>query len=331
MSLRPLVLVSFDIGSRNFAYYVEEIPAVLVHDWIAASPTLSRLLARPASVPASAPPPPPLTQSLGGRHFSTSTSTAAPRLPPAHAAAASAAFASAVAATTPTPTTSTKSAYAERLSHANVVSSMWCDLKRIRAICSSGTTRKLGVVDLVEAAGLVLSEKTARSVYAPALRQSLLGWLRSCAAPELAQAAALVVEQQMSTAIGTNVRALKMSESVLTYAALEFPETAPILLPSRYKSDILQAPDGLKHTQLKKWSVNVAESIVSVRGDTVAQNAFAEARARQCKLDDMADAFMQCQAFKVRLFASEDRKLAPPSAEFIAMLSNWLRLSPRPS
>jgi hypothetical protein len=96
----------------------------------------------------------------------------------------------------------------------------------------------------------------------------------------------ILVEQQMSTGRVCNIRAIKISQHVLAYFMIRFPEKKIMEYSPRHKTEGFGQKKMMKKTDRKKWAV--AKTMELLRDDPVALDwldAFP-------KKDDVCDCFL---------------------------------------
>jgi hypothetical protein len=72
----------------------------------------------------------------------------------------------------------------------------------------------------------------------------------------------VLIEQQMQSRHASNIKALKISQHVLTYFTIHYKDSKKIIeYPSYYKTQIFNAPKMTKYER-KKWSVNKVKEIL---------------------------------------------------------------------
>jgi hypothetical protein len=127
-----------------------------------------------------------------------------------------------------------------------------------------------------------------------------------------------VVEQQFfniyggkkKAGCGANIDAIKIGELVLGWLMARYPPILDennelqeqkqfIVFGSQFKTQILGAPFKLTKPQRKKWSVQKVAKIMQLRNDEERVEIFTK---RGTKKDDMADAMLQCMAYKFRTY-----------------------------
>jgi len=102
-----------------------------------------------------------------------------------------------------------------------------------------------------------------------------------------------------------NVDAIKIGEIVMTWFMVNFPFKEIVHYGSQFKTQILGAPNGLTKHQRKKWSIEKAKEIFTLRGDKEALDQMIKGKLDKQKQDDIADACIQCQAYKYREMIGE--------------------------
>ena len=138
-----------------------------------------------------------------------------------------------------------------------------------------------------------------------------------------------------------NIDAIKIGEDTVSWMLINFPEKNVMFFGSQYKTQIMGAENGLTKYQRKAWSSKFARQIYTDRDDkgmklfyeTIDQTKFKrlddvkiekimDSIKKECseddiirmcyqhlkykqKLDDISDACVQCQAFKVKFFVGD--------------------------
>jgi hypothetical protein len=126
-----------------------------------------------------------------------------------------------------------------------------------------------------------------------------------------------VIEQQMSFGKARNPTALKLSHALQGYLATIYSKTKPassiVEYPSYHKTQVLGCQKvekpGKKKTKFvsiskplrKKWSVNKAKEIFTLRNDTHHLQLVSKTK----KADDLSDTLIQLQAFKYQTFVEK--------------------------
>lgn len=126
-----------------------------------------------------------------------------------------------------------------------------------------------------------------------------------------------VIEEQMHFGIKTNFMAVKLAQHCFSYFVFKFGKSKPIIdFPSYHKTQILGAPKiegkpyksglirykAMEKPARKKWAVEKAIEILSFRKDFQTLNNLTSKK----KKDDLADTFLQLQAFKYVYFVDKD-------------------------
>ncbi|NDE14272.1 hypothetical protein EBZ80_05005 [bacterium] len=96
----------------------------------------------------------------------------------------------------------------------------------------------------------------------------------------------ILVEQQMSTGRITNVRAVKISQHVLAYFMIRFPEKKIMEYSPRHKTEGFGQKKMSKKTERKKWAV--AKTVELLHDDPVALDWLGTLP----KKDDVCDCFL---------------------------------------
>jgi hypothetical protein len=110
----------------------------------------------------------------------------------------------------------------------------------------------------------------------------------------------IIVEQQMSFGLNkTNTMALKLAQHCKSYFIFKYRGTKEIVdFPAYHKTQVLGATKSMTKPQRKKWAIEKALDILLHRGDLTTIEMISE----QKKQDDLADVFVQLQAFKFLRF-----------------------------
>jgi hypothetical protein len=102
-----------------------------------------------------------------------------------------------------------------------------------------------------------------------------------------------------------NVKAIKIAEGVLAWFLINYPEREIEYFGSQYKTQMLGAPDKLNKPQRKKWSVEKTITDFERLGKDKELEHLRKRKKQKQKLDDMCDAYVQCQAYKFRFLIGE--------------------------
>lgn len=128
-----------------------------------------------------------------------------------------------------------------------------------------------------------------------------------------------IIEEQMGFRKRYNSMALKLGQHCFSYFAVCYGRFKPItVFPSYHKTTILGAPrtkvltktgkvkwKTLGDTQRKKWSIEIAKNILTLRNDVDTLSMYNHTRkkgVRKPKMDDVSDTLLQLQAFKYMIF-----------------------------
>jgi len=104
----------------------------------------------------------------------------------------------------------------------------------------------------------------------------------------------IIIEQQMSFGTRVNTMAIKIAQHIYSYFLFRYGDAKKIVeFPSYNKTQILGAPRGLEKPKRKKWAVEKAEEIWTLRGDmdTV------EMVGSKKKKDDMSDCLLHVLSY----------------------------------
>lgn len=108
----------------------------------------------------------------------------------------------------------------------------------------------------------------------------------------------ILVEQQMSARHNTNVQALKISQHVLAFFYIHFPEKEILEFQSFYKTMVFGCFENKKNDR-KKFAVTKASEICTT--DPVALDMFGSFT----KKDDISDCLLMCVAFYFKTIAGD--------------------------
>jgi hypothetical protein len=96
----------------------------------------------------------------------------------------------------------------------------------------------------------------------------------------------IVIEEQMSFGKRVNLTAIKIAQHIYSYFSIKYGNKKKIsIIPAYNKTQLLGCPGGLLKAQRKKWVIEKANEIYTVRGDL--DNV--EKLATNKKRDDIAD------------------------------------------
>ena len=102
-----------------------------------------------------------------------------------------------------------------------------------------------------------------------------------------------LVEQQMQSRHATNIKALKISQHVLTYFTIHYKNTKEIIeYKSYYKTQVFNAPK-MNKPQRKKWSVEKVREILKKKSQEDLLKGIK-------KTDDISDTILQLLAYVIQ-------------------------------
>lgn len=103
----------------------------------------------------------------------------------------------------------------------------------------------------------------------------------------------VLVEQQMQARHASNIKALKISQHVLTYFTVHYKDYKKIIeYPAYYKTQVFNAPKMTKYER-KKWSVNKVKEICKENGQEYIFGNLS-------KQDDCADNALMILAYTIQ-------------------------------
>ncbi len=104
----------------------------------------------------------------------------------------------------------------------------------------------------------------------------------------------IIIEQQMSFGSKINTMAIKIAQHTYSYFLFRYGNTKKIVeFPSYNKTQILGAPGGLDKPQRKKWAIEKANEIWTMRGDMDTIDMITTKK----KKDDMSDCLLHVLAY----------------------------------
>ena len=108
----------------------------------------------------------------------------------------------------------------------------------------------------------------------------------------------IAIERQMAI----NYKATRIFQHVLTFFMIHAPYFKNycmiIDIAPQLKGAVLGAPKRLTYNELKTWSIEKANEILTLRGDTVSLNILKTHRGKtKTKADDLADTIIQIEAW----------------------------------
>lgn len=114
--------------------------------------------------------------------------------------------------------------------------------------------------------------------------------------PYLDKVSTVIIEQQMSYGSKINTMAIKIAQHTYSYFLFRYGMSKTIVeFPSYNKTQLLGAPAGLEKPQRKKWAIEKANEIWTLRGDLSAS----EYVTGKKKKDDMSDCLLHVLAFLI--------------------------------
>ena len=106
----------------------------------------------------------------------------------------------------------------------------------------------------------------------------------------------IIIEQQMSFGSRINTMAIKIAQHTYSYFLFRYGNTKKIVeFPSYNKTQILGAPAGLDKPKRKKWAIEKANEIWTLRGDM----DIIEMITKKKKKDDMSDCLLHVLSYIV--------------------------------
>lgn len=106
----------------------------------------------------------------------------------------------------------------------------------------------------------------------------------------------IIIEQQMSFGSRINTMAIKIAQHTYSYFLFRYGNTKKIVeFPSYNKTQILGAPAGLDKPKRKKWAIEKANEIWTLRGDM----DVIEMITKKKKKDDMSDCLLHVLSYIV--------------------------------
>jgi hypothetical protein len=104
----------------------------------------------------------------------------------------------------------------------------------------------------------------------------------------------IIIEQQMSFGSKINTMAIKIAQHTYSYFLFRYGNAKKIIeFPSYNKTQILGAPSGLDKPQRKKWAIEKANEIWTMRGDLDTIDMIGTKK----KKDDMSDCLLHVLAY----------------------------------
>jgi hypothetical protein len=104
----------------------------------------------------------------------------------------------------------------------------------------------------------------------------------------------IIIEQQMSFGTRVNTMAIKIAQHIYSYFLFRYGDSKTIVeFPSYNKTQILGAPGGLEKPKRKKWAIEKADEIWTLRGDMET----VEMVGSKKKKDDMSDCLLHVLSY----------------------------------
>jgi hypothetical protein len=104
----------------------------------------------------------------------------------------------------------------------------------------------------------------------------------------------IIIEQQMSFGSKINTMAIKIAQHTYSYFLFRYGNSKKIVeFPSYNKTQLLGAPGGLEKPQRKKWAIEKANEIWTMRGDLDTVDMIGTKK----KKDDMSDCLLHVLAY----------------------------------
>lgn len=108
------------------------------------------------------------------------------------------------------------------------------------------------------------------------------------------QCSTIIIEQQMSFGARINTMAIKIAQHTYSYFLFRYRDTKKIVeFPSYNKTQILGAPGGLEKPKRKKWAIEKADEIWTLRGD-LSTSMFVGSKKKK---DDMSDCLLHVLSY----------------------------------
>lgn len=106
----------------------------------------------------------------------------------------------------------------------------------------------------------------------------------------------IIIEQQMSFGSKINTMAIKIAQHTYSYFLFRYGTSKKIIeFPSYNKTQILGAPGGLDKPLRKKWAIQKADEIWTLRGDIDTANMVGSKK----KKDDMSDCLLHVLSYLI--------------------------------
>jgi len=117
----------------------------------------------------------------------------------------------------------------------------------------------------------------------------------------------IIIEKQMGFVSKINIKAVQLSQHIMTYFMIKYPQSICQFINASHK--FLQLDDEEKkikrtYAQRKKWSINKCYDILNSRNDTKNISLLNNLD----KKDDVADTIVQLVGFKIKMFVNKRSK-----------------------
>jgi hypothetical protein len=112
----------------------------------------------------------------------------------------------------------------------------------------------------------------------------------------------IIIEQQMSFGRLVNTMAIKIAQHTYSYFLFRYGNTKNIVeFPSYHKTQLLGAPAGLPKPKRKKWAIEKADEIWTLRGDMDSSSKVGSIK----KKDDMSDCLLHVLSYIILTSSSK--------------------------
>ena len=106
----------------------------------------------------------------------------------------------------------------------------------------------------------------------------------------------IIIEQQMSFGSRVNTMAIKIAQHVYSYFLFRYGDQKTIIeFPSYNKTQLLGAPTGMDKPKRKKWAIQEADKIWTLRGDIKTVDMVGSRK----KKDDMSDCLLHVLSYLI--------------------------------
>lgn len=109
-----------------------------------------------------------------------------------------------------------------------------------------------------------------------------------------------LIERQMSV----NYTMIRASQHCITYFCIKYPHMIVVEESPKLKTRILNAPPKLNYNERKKWSIQEAERLFDMYGDSEGKRLFKSIKGKK---DDAADTVTQAEAFFILIGYTEGK------------------------